>query len=221
MSDESREEIPTGLKITGEIRKAFREALSELSSTVELELYVDREGGFSRIATDLAELIAQESEGKVSLKTYVKEENPDAFKERGVDKTPTFSLCNGAIRYIGVPLAEELPAFIETLIRISKSETKLSDETEKWLKQLNRRFQIQVVVTMSCPYSPYAVLLANMFAFSSNGMVTSEAIEALDNLDIVDEHGITAVPTVLVNGKVAFVGLPREDQLLKYLVESE
>jgi len=79
------------------------------------------------------------------------------------------------------------------------------------------------VVTPSCPYCPYAVLLANMFAFESKGKVRSIVVEAYEEPDIADMYGVTAVPTVVIRnegtqGDVEFVGVPPEADLLKKIL---
>jgi len=117
-----------------------------------------------------------------------------------------------------MPAGEEIKGFIETLIRISNNDHGLSESTVKELLKLNGQVRIEVIVTPPCPYCPYAALLSNMFAYVSkiygDGNIKSFIIEAYENPDIADKYTVTTVPTIAINGKVVFVGLPYEAQLL-------
>jgi len=81
------------------------------------------------------------------------------------------------------------------------------------------------VVTPSCPYCPYAVLMANMFAYDSKGKVISTTVEAYEEGDIADMYQVSAVPTVILRredqdvGNVEFIGVPPESDLLKKVLD--
>lgn len=136
-----------------------------------------------------------------------------------VSRVPTILLLSGAIKYLGMPAGEELKGFIETVIRISNGEHGLSEETVNEIANLSGKAVIEVVVTPPCPYCPYAALLANMFAYVSKiygeGNIESCIVEAYENPDIADRYAVTTVPTIAINNRVVFVGLPYEVQLLK------
>ncbi len=159
------------------------------------------------------------SEKAIVIEKYDLETNGDMFKRHNIDRIPSIMLLDGAITYLGMPAGEEVKAFVETIIRISTGDHGLSESTIKELSNLEGRAVIETIVTPPCPYCPYAVLLSNMFAYASKiyggGKVRSIVVEAYENPDLADKYAVTTVPTIVVNGRVVFVGLPYETQLLK------
>lgn len=137
----------------------------------------------------------------------------------GVNRVPSLLLLDGSIKYLGMPAGEELRGFIETIVRVSNGDHGLSNETVEEISSLEGKAVIDVVVTPPCPYCPYAALLSNMFAYASkiygNGNIESRIIEAYENPDIADNYAVTTVPTIAINNRVVFIGLPYEAQLLR------
>lgn len=210
-------------------RRALREALSDMKSPVTVKLFVSDKCDFCAQTRRMLETIRDESpEGPggrrlVDLKVYEAEIDTDEVEKHGITRFPTMLLLNGSIRYYGIPAGEEIRAFVETLIRISQGESGLSSETIEGIKKLQGEALIETLVTPSCPYCPYAVLMANMFAFESSraglNSITSAVVEAYENMDIAQKYSITSVPAVAVNGRVEFIGVPYEDQLLEVLIK--
>lgn len=50
--------------------------------------------------------------------------------------------------------------------------------------------------------------------------VEVEEVNAWNAQDRVAKYGITGVPTIVINGKVRFVGVPRKEDLVKAIEES-
>lgn len=213
--------------LTSEDLESIRYALRDMINPVTITLFIskNRLECFScedtmklvKAVSDSSPLIGDKPAIELTVHDIAKEW--DIAKSYGVTRVPTILLLNGAIKYLGMPAGEELKGFIETIIRISNGEHGLSGETVKEIANLDGRVVIEVVVTPPCPYCPYAALLANMFAYVSKvygkGSIESRIVEAYENPDIADKYAVTTVPTIAINGRVAFVGLPYEVQLLR------
>jgi len=93
------------------------------------------------------------------------------------------------------------------------------------LKNLPQKIRIETVITPTCPYCPYAVLLANRIAIASEGKVVSDTIEAYEFPEIVNKWSITAVPVTILSieepysGNVFTVGVPKEEQLINAILK--
>ncbi|MEM0006106.1 MAG: thioredoxin family protein [Ignisphaera sp.] len=206
--------------------EALREALKEMRNTITIKLFTSdnkincftcsETEKLMKIVTDSSPLIGDRK--AVELEIYEVSRDGDVFREYAVERVPTIMLFDDAITYIGMPAGEEIKGFIETIIRLSTNDHGLSTTTIKELAELSGQARIEVIVTPLCPYCPYAVLLSNMLAYASkvygNGNVKSIIIEAYENPDIADKYAVSTVPTIAINGKVVFVGLPYEAQLL-------
>ena len=204
--------------------EALREALSNIRNRIEIKLFIARSGCLPCDETlKFLQLVVENSPiigGKraIDLKVYSKEEHNDLFAKYNIERVPTLLLLDGSITYLGMPAGEEMKAFVETLIRISSGDHGLSETTVKALSTLEGAADIEVIVTPLCNLCPFAVLLVNMFAYVSKvfgkGNVRAIVVEAFENPDIADKYFVTSVPTIVINGRVVFIGIPYEYQLL-------
>ncbi len=167
-------------------------------------------GQLARLS-DLLTLHVHDFEGSTELRRQLK-----------VDKAPALRLSSGrdyGLRHYGVPYGYNFAAFLNSLIDVSQGSTDLSEITRTTLHQLPAEVFIRVFVGPSCPFCPIATHFAGQFALESD-RVFCEAINTAQFPELVDQYGIRALPTVLVNDSYRFVGLTTEDQFLQYIVRS-
>ncbi|AAL64142.1 glutaredoxin-like protein [Pyrobaculum aerophilum str. IM2] len=225
------EEVPH-IEVDEETKEIIKEMLSQMENPVNINFFTSpncagRETNWCIPTEELLDLLVQLApQGKLIVNKYNAEKDVEAFKKFGVEpqRVPVIYFGEGFIRYLGAPMGEEVRAFIETVVRLSTGKTGLRQKTRAELSTLAqgapKRVYILTVVTPSCPYCPYAVLMANMFAYESKGKVVSVVVEAYENPDIADMYGVTGVPTVILQaedaavGDVEFVGVPPEHELL-------
>ncbi len=166
----------------------------------------------------------ENGEPKLKVRIFDKsiEKHLEEFKRQSVERVPTVTMIDGYIRYTGIPAGEEIRGLIETILRISEGDSGLEEHTGAQLEKLKEKVHIEVIVTPSCPYCPYAALLANMFAYEAykrgNPKVIADTVEAYENSDIADKYGVTSVPAIAINGKMAFIGVPYEEDFIRYVV---
>ncbi len=81
--------------------------------------------------------------------------------------------------------------------------------------------KIEVYTSPSCPYCPHAVKLLDEVAPSFGQKVTVEEINSWseEGQTRALKYGIMAVPTIVINGKVKFVGVPKKDELARAIRE--
>jgi glutaredoxin-like protein len=206
-----------------EERIALREALTDMKDLVKAELFVSDECEWCEATISMLRTISEESPSRdgrnlFKVEIYRKGVNDDIIKKLRINRYPTIHLLEGSIRYYGIPAGEEIRAFVETIIRISQGDSGLEGSTIEKIKNFNSSAVIETIVTPSCPYCPYAVLLANMVAFESykagKKNITSIVVEAYENMDIAEKYAVSSVPTIAINERVEFIGVPYEDQLL-------
>ncbi len=210
--------------------EALREALEDMVNPVEIYVFLDSENKCPTCGETLklAEIIEREApirNGQKLIKLYkfYKGKDDEAFKKFRVERTPTFALVDGYVRWTGTPSGEELRAVIETIIRISEGDSQLEDTTRKRIQeQLENEAYIEVIVTPSCPYCPYAALLANMLAYEAwklgKPLIVADTVEAYENMDIAYKYQVMSVPTIAINGVVAFIGVPYEEDFIERVI---
>jgi glutaredoxin-like protein len=225
------EEVPH-IEVDEETQEIIKEMLSQMEGPVDVNFFTSsncagRDTNWCVPTEELLDLLVKLAPpGKLNVKKYHAERDMEAFKKFGVEpqRVPAIYFGDGFIRYWGAPMGEEVRAFIETVVRLSTGKTGLRQKTRAELSNLAqsapKRVYVLTFVTPSCPYCPYAVLMANMFAFESKGRVVSVVVEAYENPDLADMYGVTGVPTVVLQaedaavGDVEFVGVPPEHELL-------
>ncbi len=203
--------------------------LKDMKEPVEVLTFIDSKCRYCSNTVRLMEILSNASplaRGSNLIRHMVIRREADEaglFRKHNIARVPTVVMIDGLIRYTGMPAGEEIRGLIETVIRLSTGDSGLSERSIKEISELKGRVQVDVIVTPTCPYCPYAALLANMFAFESfksgSRMITTNTIEAYENPDVADNYGVMSVPTIAINGEVEFVGVPYEDQLLEKVIE--
>ncbi len=207
----------------------LRIALSDMTKPVTIYTFVSEDCRFCGNTVKLINTLVEASptvDGERLIKHIVVDRRNDPsslFEKFRVDRVPTVAMLEGYIRYTGMPAGEEIRGLVETIIRISREDSGLSNATVEKIAALKGEVHIEVIVTPTCPYCPYAALLANMFAYESyrsgNRVIIGDTVEAYENPDIADAYGVMSVPTVVINKSVEFVGPPYKEQLLEKVIE--
>ena len=219
--------VPGG-DLDEETLEALKEALNDMKSEVKALVFIKKNCYYCKETLKLLDNFVNSSpsvNGKklFDYEVFDREKDGENFKKYGIERTPTVAFIEGKIRYTGIPSGEEIRSLVETIIRLSENESGLEEKTKREIGKLAKPVHIEVIITPSCPYCPYAALLANMFAFESykQGVksIIADTVEAYENPDIADKYNVMSVPAIAINGVPAFVGLPYEEDLLRRIVE--
>ncbi|MFN4046290.1 MAG: protein disulfide oxidoreductase [Acidilobaceae archaeon] len=216
------------LDLNEEFKRDLEDTLASMVNPVAVDVFV---GSLCDACSDTLALLrffrdASPSKGgrrmlDLRVFDYENASHREEFRRTGVSRVPTVSFINGHIKWLGIPAGEEIRALVETIMRISENESGLEEETKRILASLKGRVHIETIVTPSCPYCPYAVLLAHMMAYEAykqgNPVIVSDAVEAYENPDIADKYGVMSVPAIAINGSLVFVGVPYEEDFIGYI----
>ena len=80
--------------------------------------------------------------------------------------------------------------------------------------------KVEVFSTNSCPHCPSAIDAAQVAKDKLGDAIDVEVVkidESKENYERAIQYQIMAVPTIIIDGEVAFVGAPREDELIEKL----
>jgi len=83
--------------------------------------------------------------------------------------------------------------------------------------------EVNVLKTQMCPHCPRAAAVAKKVAAELGGVQVKETYLDTDpaGQEIATKHEIMSVPTILINDRVAFVGVPNESALRKAIEEAQ
>ena len=128
----------------------------------------------------------------------------------GVDK---------GVRYFGIPSGHEFSTVIQNIISFSNgANPDLSQRSIEKISQIDEPTEILVFVTPTCPYCPRAVLLAHEIA-KANDNIKAAMVEANEFPEWSMEHGVSAVPHIVVNDETAFIGAYPEDMFVDHVAQ--
>ncbi|MFN2158473.1 MAG: protein disulfide oxidoreductase [Anaerolineales bacterium] len=208
--------------LNDDIQIQVKKALENLREPVDILFFGTREE--CDYCEDTLQLVGEVAElsGKLGLKVYDIEDNPDIAREYNVNKTPglvltardTNKVMDYGVRFAGIPSGHEFSSLIEGLILVSGRDSGLSGEIRKQLRGLKNPVLLQVFVTPTCPYCPRAVVTAHQMALESE-MVQAEMVEAMEFPELSERFGVNGVPQTTINsGAGTVVGAVPEQQLL-------
>ena len=209
------------------LKRDFRK---HLKGEVGLRLYTQRPSPIAIPGRDcrycpqtqqLLEELAELSQ-KLKLETVDFYAEPERAKEEGISRIPAIVLgpeSGGRARFFGLPLGYELPVFIESIKAVSRGSTRLSVNTRKQLRRVNRPVQLQVFVTPGSEVSAGMVLLAHAMAVESRH-ITADVIEAEEFPELARRYGVRQVPLTIINEFATVAGMVSQDELLEKVLQA-
>lgn len=158
----------------------------------------------------------------ISLRIHYFEDNPEEKTTFGVERVPGTVLrgpAPGFLKYYGIPGGTEFPAFIESIVDVSRWETLLSEESVKALSEITNDVSVKVFVTPTCQYCPGMARAAFMLGMASEH-VKAEVIEVNEFPEVGDKYKVEAVPLTVVNERTAVPGQMHESALVEMVVKA-
>ena len=202
----------------GLIKEAQQEQLKEkfkaLDGNVKLIVFTQEfECRYCEETRHLMEDIAALSD-KIEVEIYDFVADSDEVEKYKIDKIPA-TVVEGekdyGIRFYGIPAGYEFISLTNTIMAVSEGQSDLSEGTKASLKKLKDPVNIQVFITLTCPYCPPAVEMAHKLAQESD-LVSSAMVESAEFPHLAQKYGVTSVPKVVVNDDIQFEGaLPEKD----------
>jgi len=196
---------------------------AKLKDEVRLVIFTQEvECADCRETRELVQEIAELSNKiKAGIHNFVKDD--EKAKEYKINKVPAVAMTGKkdyGIRYYGVPLGYEFKAFIDNIINISKGATNLTEETKRKLKSISKPVQIQVFVTLTCPYCPTAASLAHKFALE-NDLVRADVVDISEFPHLGQKYSVMGVPKTVINEQIEIVGAVPEAQLIAHVLHAQ
>jgi len=158
--------------------------------------------------------------GKITIEVYDFVADAEKAKQYGINKVPALAIQGEkdyGIRIYGLPFGYELQTLLVAIINVSKGRTDLSEEIKKQLREIKTPVQIQVFVTLTCPYCPIVAGIAHKFAIE-NGLIRADVIDASEFPHLGLKYNVMGVPKTVINEKIEFVGVLPEDLFLEHVL---
>jgi len=209
------------------IRQKFA---AELLGPVKIDYFTERElsievpgrrpCAYCKPTREMLQELASLSDG-ISLRVHIFDESLEERTKFGIERIPGIVLRgrDGTVfMYYGMPGGTEFPAFLESIVDISRGEVLLSKESVKELKKLRDEITVRVFVTPTCGYCPQMMRAAFQLSLASP-KVHSEVIEVNEFPELGERYGVQAVPLTVIADKVAIPGAMHPDALVEQVVK--
>ncbi len=183
---------------------------------VSLDIFTDKNSEASEFLIQFSNELAELST-KVKVNIYPLQDG----KKYGITTDPFVVIAENLgykIVFNGTPAGHEANTYIELIKLTSVGSSGLAEETKTILKEVNSDVKLQIFVTPSCPYCPYAAILGGAFAVE-NKNIYLEVVEAQENIELAQKFNVSSVPLTVVNEDVtkSLVGVQPENMLLNLI----
>ena len=138
----------------------------------------------------------------LGLTIEVIEKEHEYFEKTRAPMTVLFGVFGGRLRYVGWMCCHMVRVIEKNLIMLAKSvKAKVPKDLVDILRQLNK-LDIEMFTSPLCPTGcpDIAEALANIVTACSN--VSCTVVGAIEALDLMDELGISKLPTLILNNKL-------------------
>ncbi len=201
-----------------------REFRKHLKSDVRLRLYTQRPspiaipGRECRSCPQTMQLMEELASLSPKLDLEAVEYHLDREKAQADNITRIPALVIGAgsgkwIRHYGLPLGYQLPVLVEIIKAQSRGSTRLSVNSRKQLRRVEKPVHLQVFVTAGSETSAGMALLAQSMAVESANVHT-DVVQAEEFPDLTRRYGVRQAPLTVINEFTSVPGMASEDELL-------
>lgn len=158
----------------------------------------------------------------LQVRRYRIDEVADLAAQLGVDRVPAAVIsgaAKGKLRFLGVPAGFGVGVLLEDILDCSCGDTALVEATRSALASLTEDVRLKVFVTPTCRYCHPMARMAHQMAVES-AHVHADVIEASEYPDLVERYQVRGVPTVIINERLALLGLRGENDVLEAMQEA-
>jgi alkyl hydroperoxide reductase subunit F len=157
---------------------------------------------------------------KLNLEVYDFVMHGDETRNYEINKIPATAVIGKkdyGNRFYGLTAGYEFTSLLESIIMVSNEQSGLSPEIETLVRRISEPVHIQVMVTLTCPYCPRMVHVANQFAIANNN-IRADMVEASQFPQLVQRYDVTGVPKTIINEVYSFEGaIPAEAAYVEIL----
>jgi glutaredoxin-like protein len=145
-------------------------------------------------------------------------------KTMQVDKAPAIVLLdsnkkNHHVKFYGIPAGHEINSFISGLMEVSGAGESLPEPMRDKLDGLDKKVNIKVFVTLSCPHCSGAVSKAHKLAFE-NENIQAEMIECATFPELANQYNVSGVPKIVFNDGEELIGNQPFEQFLEAVLKA-
>ncbi len=186
----------------------LKKILEKLASPVKLLFFTQKNpcAACKQQHELLQELVALSD--KLELKVYDFILHGDEALNYKIDKIPATAVIGDkdyGIRFYGLIAGYEFTSLLEAIFMVSTGKSGLDPQLEALVKGIKEQVQIQVMVTLTCPYCQKMVHVADQFAIV-NDNIRADMVGVAEFPQLTQRYNVTGVPKTIINETYSFEG---------------
>ncbi|MBO3444736.1 FAD-dependent oxidoreductase [Clostridium sp. CCUG 7971] len=202
------------------LRSQLKGILDKIENDVTLVTVVDESLQKSLELRDLVIDIADLCE-KLHVEVYKKSENLDIESKINADKLPVVALLDSnknycGVKFHGVPGGHELNSFILAIYNLGGPGQNVDKEIIDNIKDINRKTNIKVAVSLSCNLCPDVVIAAQRIAIE-NENIEAEMVNISEFDELKSKHKIMSVPGIIINDEDVYFGAKKITEIVSLI----
>jgi glutaredoxin-like protein len=207
--------------LNDEVSGQIKEFLSNMVNPITMVLFTDK--GLCNTCKETRQLLKEVAPLNDKITLIEKDMNDDQedAEKYGITMTPSFVMLNKdgeylGVKFNGIPAGHEINSFLSAILHMSGVDLGLDEATIKKIKAIDKKVDIKVFVTLSCPHCPGAVETAHRLAML-NENIESSMIEAQTFHEMSNKYKVSGVPKIVINDKHELIGNQPIEAFLKEL----
>jgi len=195
--------------LDNETKEQLRQFFEGVQGKIEVILITDERNvgpqfNPNEVTRQLLEEIKEVSNGKFDF--IVKENDINFAKALGIDIEETSGKFgplivfknNPRMMFLGIPSGHEFSVFLEDILTLDKNQPRVPEDVIKEVEGIkNRKLEVLVFVTPTCPYCPTMTYLAHAMAFI-NENIRGMMVDALEFPEFANKFSVMGVPRTIV-----------------------
>ncbi|MBN2794198.1 MAG: thioredoxin family protein [Clostridia bacterium] len=208
-----------------DITKQLTEIFQGLKNPVKIVLFTDENNCEScNDTTEFMKEIEAMSD-KIGFTGFDLKKDAEEASKYGIDKAPAIRLLDEnekdyGVTFYGIPAGHEINSFIAGLMELSGAGEVLPEAMKNDLAKVDKKVNIKVFVTLSCPHCSGAVSKAHKLAYE-NPNVEAEMIECGTFPELADKYNVSGVPKIVFNDTEELIGNQPFDQFLSAVLKAK
>jgi len=189
------------------LKNQLKAYFEKIDKPVALVASLDESEKSSEMLALLQEVAEQSN--KITLSTDGQATNRPSFSVGAVgDKA--------RIHFAGLPMGHEMTSFVLAILQSGGYPPKVEQAIIDSIKDLPGKLSFQTFISLSCHNCPDVVQALNLMALL-NPNIEHEMVDGALFQDLVEQHQIMAVPTVIMNGTVLGQGRMSVEEIVAKL----
>jgi glutaredoxin-like protein len=165
----------------------------------------------------LMEVEALSDKIHVVLKDF--EKDTEDVAKYNIEMVPSFIMLDSnneykGVKFNGIPAGHEINSFVPAILEMSGVTGEVPAAIAERIAKIDKKINIKVFITLSCPHCPGAVANAHKLAML-NSNIEGEMVEAQTFTELSNKHGVSGVPKIVINDKYELVGNQPIEEFLK------